>query len=610
MSPCGAHDKLFSRTVAVYRSSLKYFSRLLPIAKVPVARASIDGQPMFAPAMKSQSPSNTESQMANKRPQDGMAVTFRSGWRPYRGRWNAKVTHRGNHNGPPQREAASHNIHTSQRGRSRPNQRTRAGDSNGVTDSRDGQSGQSFSPRKDLPSVQPPQSQNGPIPLPVNNSLAGFTMMNPSAMFGGFPVPINPSTYQMPYFMSNMTEQQQPQSSSPLNPSLPNPAILPLLSSGNPFMAMSPFPSPAGIPAAASSVPVRKCSGVANADNQALKAPQPPSATKKYLDQSSLSPQLLASPRPLLVILDLNGTLIYRKTKKFPPSFARRAGLDEFLDVLVKKYKVMIWSSSTPQTVDAVCQKLFTEPKRKKLVAEWGRDKLGLTKSAYNSKIQVYKTLDTVWSSKEIQASYSSKTKNGPKAKKQVSRWDQTNTVLIDDSKLKALSEPYNLIDIPEFTNDPTIDESTIFPRVLQRLEILSTCDDVSKMIYQWTSTNPETRILDLDLGATKTSPGDKSQAGLDPAEARKLNRKNRKLERRAARKAAAVLATRTSVPGSVFSPQNPPPNKKTDQSGKQNQSVGAVSYPGQQTRRSPSAASPTQSENPLLDRLEESLNS
>lgn len=607
---------------------------------------------MLAPAMKKSQPptnstSNTESKKVDKKRQGDTAPNSRSGWRPYRGRWNAKVAYRDNRNEAPRGEAATHDTHTSRRGRPCQNSRNPRVYSNGATNSNPhyGLSGRSLSPRRDALSQQTPQSQNGQAVLPANNGFAGFPMMNPFNMFNGLPVPSDLSAYQPPFFPPNMSQQQQqPQFPSQFDPSLPNPACFPLLGGGNPLLTMPPFLSPAafmnldmqsqaasnpmlstvdqsgtatsaGFSAAAPSAPDQKQTSAAKAHRQAFKAPRPPSATKKYLNQSALSPKLTSSPQPLLIILDLNGTLIYRKTKKFPPSFSRRAGLDEFLNVLVEKYKVMIWSSSTPPTVAAVCRKLFPESKRNELVAEWGRDKLGLSKSEYNSKIQVYKTLETVWNNKQIQASYPGKAqKGGPKAKKQASRWDQTNTVLIDDSKLKALSEPYNLIEIPEFTNNPAIDESDIFPKVLQRLELLAKCDDVSKMVYKWTSTNPETSILDLDPGPIKCKqdgPGDDNQrnhADLDPAEARKLSRKTRKLEKKAARKTAAILAARATASAPAQSPQDSPSNLPAGELGNKDRSVNSTSEA--QRQRSPSSASSVQSGNTLLDRLEESLNS
>lgn len=320
-----------------------------------------------------------------------------------------------------------------------------------------------------------------------------------------------------------------------------------------------------------------------------------PSPTKEYMLQASQPPQRSPSKRPLLIILDLNGTLIFRKHRKLPPVFSRRHGLDEFLDILTSRYAVMIWTSSKPPTLNAVCGKLFPDEKRKRMVALWGRDKFGLTHAQYNAKLQVYKELRKVWACPEIQAAYPGnkavkqpappKRTGGKHSKKNQirqqagsflpgQRWDQTNTILIDDSKLKALSEPFNIFEIPEFTNDPDIDESNLFTQVLAKLDAMSRYDDVSKVLRQWNErvAHGKGSILDLDIGPEEdiddeeeggisllstTAPGSSANpididiekkphlgAQLDPKEATRLRRKARKKEKKAA-KTAIVAATK-----------------------------------------------------------------
>ncbi|KAK9860055.1 hypothetical protein MYU51_010283 [Penicillium brevicompactum] len=255
-----------------------------------------------------------------------------------------------------------------------------------------------------------------------------------------------------------------------------------------------------------------------------------PAPTLQYLNQSSLKPEEVPSKRPLLVILDLNGTLIFRKLRKFPPKFSRRAGLDHFLAALIQNYKVMVWSSSQPPTVNAVCEQLFPGVMHDALVARWGRDKFGLTARQYNNRIQVYKELHKPWADPVIQAAFPGNeyllgpaaTAEPSTAEKRASRsrqeqaaklpaghrWDQTNTILIDDSKLKALSEPFNILEIPEFNDDPTIDESKLFAKVLHYLDICSRHDDVSKVLRTWTESAEKNgcSILDLGLGFDETS--------------------------------------------------------------------------------------------------------
>ncbi|KAJ5972790.1 NLI interacting factor [Penicillium vulpinum] len=256
-----------------------------------------------------------------------------------------------------------------------------------------------------------------------------------------------------------------------------------------------------------------------------------PLATLQYTNQASLKPQK-TEKRPLLVILDLNGTLIYRKARKFPPKFARRAGLDHFLTTLIENYKVMIWSSSQPATVNAVCEQIFPGPMHDSLVALWGRDKFGLTAGQYNKKLQVYKELHKVWADANIQGSFPGNEHlkdpppSSPSAKlphqniKQKRReteaanlpaghrWDQTNTILIDDSKIKASSEPYNILEIPEFNDDPNIDESRLFAKVLNRLDFLAHHDDVSRVLHSWNERveKGEGTILELDIGLDEDS--------------------------------------------------------------------------------------------------------
>ncbi|KAJ6178010.1 hypothetical protein N7519_008471 [Penicillium mononematosum] len=321
------------------------------------------------------------------------------------------------------------------------------------------------------------------------------------------------------------------------------PWMYPGLDSGMPLPFPPPFPLlPFDMNAPLPSQNTRPMSTMAGGAGQRLasapqrqRSPTPPVKvplpTLQYLNQASLKPEK-TEKRPLLVILDLNGTLIYRKLRKFPPKFARRTGLDHFLAMLVKDYKVMIWSSSQPQTVNAVCEQIFPGPMHDALVARWGRDKFGLTSGQYNKKLQVYKELHKVWAVTDIQGAFpgnehlrdppasspgtqrpqknrSQRLRDAEAAKLPAGhRWDQTNTILIDDSKLKASSEPFNILEIPEFNGDPSIDETKLFTKVLTRLDYLAHHDDVSKVLRIWNERvdKGEGSILELDIGVHEDS--------------------------------------------------------------------------------------------------------
>ena len=210
--------------------------------------------------------------------------------------------------------------------------------------------------------------------------------------------------------------------------------------------------------------------------------PQPivPKPKREYLSQSLDQPQQLPSPQPLLVILDLNGTLGYRKSRT-STRFRQRYELQPFLKTLLEKYKVMIWSSSQPATVDMVCTRIFHRDQRSSLVAEWDRTKFGLTDLQYNEKVQVYKQLETVWGDNAIQASYPEKLGLKLQGK---SFWDQSNTVLVDDSALKAASQPFNILQVPEYRGFD--EERDILFEVLVKLDILARYDDVTKVLQLW----------------------------------------------------------------------------------------------------------------------------
>ncbi|KLJ11913.1 hypothetical protein EMPG_12942 [Blastomyces silverae] len=282
-------------------------------------------------------------------------------------------------------------------------------------------------------------------------------------------------------------------------------------------------------------------------------------ATTSYLAQSSSPPTLTTATQPLLIILDLNGTLIHRIGRR-PIRFKTRPGLHAFLKELFENYTVMVWTSSQPQTVREVLEKTFTAEEREQFVAVWARDTLGLNARQYAEKVQVYKRLDKVWGDKSIARSYPgfsenwsnenddnnsttpattittaittlpddssvAKAEKKKKNKKQKAReaaaaaaaapsgntpWNQTNTLLIDDSFLKALAQPYNIIEIPEFANaHPPEHEEKVLDTVLRQLRVLARYADVSCKVREWE---------ELRRGLQQHRQGSKGEADLPPS--------------------------------------------------------------------------------------------
>ena len=187
----------------------------------------------------------------------------------------------------------------------------------------------------------------------------------------------------------------------------------------------------------ASQIPDKKIDTV-----KQVATPKRPAPSEAYLAQASNPPTRLVKPQHLLIILDLNGTLLARKTRSRSSSYNPRASLSDFLTYCLKHHSLMIWSSATPRTVKQLCSQIMRPEERGALVAEWGRDKLGLSSRQYREKVQVYKCLDRVWGYQAIQETCP--------GYREGNRWGQHNTLLVEDSAEKARSEPWNLVQVPE----------------------------------------------------------------------------------------------------------------------------------------------------------------
>jgi hypothetical protein len=59
-------------------------------------------------------------------------------------------------------------------------------------------------------------------------------------------------------------------------------------------------------------------------------------------------------------------------------------------------------------------------------------------------------------------------------------KWDQSNTVLLDDTALKAAAEPYNLVEVPEFGPNRDNYNDDVLGQVVGYLEELKYSGNVS----------------------------------------------------------------------------------------------------------------------------------
>lgn len=203
-----------------------------------------------------------------------------------------------------------------------------------------------------------------------------------------------------------------------------------------------------------------------------------PVPTPVYLTLAHTAPFLLPSPQRLLLVLDLNGTLLYRSNKK--DQFSSRPLLENFLNYALTNHSVLIWSSATPKNVKGMCQKLFTPVQRQLLLGEWGRDTLELTPCQYQERVQVYKRLDRIWCNHSLQCAHP--------GYGQGERWGQHNTLLIDDSIMKASAQPFNHIEVPEFVHvsrEAKKSGKCVLEQVVGYLEYARRWSDVSGFVRE-----------------------------------------------------------------------------------------------------------------------------
>ncbi|KAL2067842.1 hypothetical protein VTL71DRAFT_15940 [Oculimacula yallundae] len=210
--------------------------------------------------------------------------------------------------------------------------------------------------------------------------------------------------------------------------------------------------------------------------NDTITPPSPesggtPEPSAAYLAASLEPLQYLTEAQHLLVVIDLNGTLLFRPNKRAPSKFIARPNTARFLRYCVDTFSVVVWSSARPENVKLMCDAILDRDLRRKVVAIWAREKFGLSAADYNARTQCYKRLTKLWDDPKVEGSHPGY-ENG-------ARWDHTNTVLVDDSPEKGRSEPFNMISIPEFEGDKH-ELGDILPQVHDYLNNLSMHSNVA----------------------------------------------------------------------------------------------------------------------------------
>lgn len=303
---------------------------------------------------------------------------------------------------------------------------------------------QQYQQQQQLPPQPPASFPQAPASLPA---------IPPTAGKPGKKRPRKPKTTA-----DNQLLPQQPRNRAPT--SFPPPATQPLLPTQRPPFSHPQRPPLPPLNRDAISPPSAASGGI-------------PNPTPSYLAQAALPPRPASKPQPLLVTIDLNGTLLHRPSPRAPSTFIERPRAREFLLECLDAFYVVIWSSARPDNVSKMVRQLLPEPaQRARVLATWGRDRFGLSAADYNQRTQCYKRLTSVWADAGVAAAHPM----------EGGRWGQENTVLIDDSVEKARSEPFNAVTIPEFTGGKG-KKDEVLPLVQQYLYVLSMQADVSAFV-------------------------------------------------------------------------------------------------------------------------------
>ena len=146
-----------------------------------------------------------------------------------------------------------------------------------------------------------------------------------------------------------------------------------------------------------------------------------------------------------LIILDLNGTLLYRQYNKSKtilrndtPDFVigyfdcyLRPGLDKFIEYIFKNYTVGIWTSATKVNAIPLINKVFEK---------------------YLDKLEFILTREDCSDVKNSDDDHTS-TKDVCKKIWRTSKWNELNTIIIEDSDKKHSLNKKNVVIIEEYIN-------------------------------------------------------------------------------------------------------------------------------------------------------------
>ncbi|XP_006457098.1 hypothetical protein AGABI2DRAFT_188799 [Agaricus bisporus var. bisporus H97] len=250
-----------------------------------------------------------------------------------------------------------------------------------------------------------------------------------------------------------------------------------------------------------------------------------------------------------LLVLDLNGTLVFRSPyrsprerlhgrgsaeddvyARFDPSQPRplravhpRPYLSSFRQYLFhpktrRWLDTMVWSSAQPHSVNDMVTRCFGDAKGG-LVAIWARDKLGLNGIDYGRKVQTTKDLNKPWDElnltsfdpsdvADLSPSSSSHTRKRTHSAK--------TTLLLDDSPLKAHLQPYNHLCLKEYDAEMRKHDAAVRELTLARIRLADTISEKKKVSEAVCDIESKDSDLNVDAATDKADEGGAEAIGTE----------------------------------------------------------------------------------------------
>ncbi|CED85217.1 TFIIF-interacting CTD phosphatase, including NLI-interacting factor (involved in RNA polymerase II regulation) [Phaffia rhodozyma] len=219
----------------------------------------------------------------------------------------------------------------------------------------------------------------------------------------------------------------------------------------------------------------------------------------EYFESAKKNPVRLDIPsvERKLVLLDLNGTLVFRPKASAERTFRRRPFVGAFLDYLRARWEVGVWSSAQPHSVTKMVEFLELQGGKdsRQLKLVWARDTFGLTPAEFNQKTETVKDLDVVYKylDQETSADGSSV------------RYSNESTLLIDDSHTKTGCQPFNHIHVPDYDGRLSTQSARAFKRASAAAQPKKKKRKNKRTVTEASTDDGEEEILDEDMAVDRT---------------------------------------------------------------------------------------------------------